>query len=195
VDIIGTELLLDLAEVAMRGRFVGAHRAAAFRVMAAGAFRVAALAGACLDLDHGGFDHAGLVQRVQREDGRGGVAAGAGNALCAFQPVAVQLGDTVDEVVELVRAGMALAIPGLVGGFIPQAKIGRQVDQRVGQAFELAEAVHHLPVRQAEEHDVAGFELGDRHELEFADLAQVILRRLGCTLDTSLPAWRSEVTC
>jgi hypothetical protein len=51
MNIIGAQFLLDFAEVAMRCWFIGAHRTAAFRVVATLANRVAALTGTGFYLD------------------------------------------------------------------------------------------------------------------------------------------------
>ena len=85
----------------------------------------------------------------------------------------MQFGDAVDEIAETLRLWMGSAVPGLVGRVVAQAKIGRQVDQGIGERLELCQAIHQLPVRQAQEQHVAGFELGAGHEAPGANPAQV----------------------
>ncbi len=173
MDIAGAELLLDFTEMPMRGRFVRTHRAASFRVMTARARRITALARTGLDFDHRGFDHAGAVERMQREDCCGGVTAGAGNSLRACELRAMQFGDAVNKIAQFLRAGVAFTVPSFIGGSVLQAKIRRQIDQRISDFFEFTETVHHLSVRQAEKQHVAGFQFGARDKLQFADPAQV----------------------
>src|SRR5205085_11371639 len=77
-------------------------------------------------------DAAGLDQRkegLQREDGRGRVAAGGGDGARGGDGLPVELRDAVDEVGEQVRRLVGLLVPALIFVGVGQAKVGAEVDK------------------------------------------------------------------
>ena len=87
--------------------------------------------------------------------------------------LAVQLRDPVHEPLQVRGRLVQVPVPGRVVVGVPQPEIGAEVDDRLGDGFQLADAPHRAAVRQAKEQDVARFQLADRGELERRLLAQV----------------------
>ncbi len=127
---------------------------------------VAALARAGLDLDHGGFDEIAPVQGGQRQNSRGGVAAGRGDEFRASYRLAMTFRQPVDKALEQIGAAVLAAVVALVKRRALQAKVGARVDDLRRELAEIVDAIHRLPVGQTEKQHVAGLELGDRAELE-----------------------------
>ena len=176
VDLPGAELLDHLRHVAMPGRLVGAHRAAALGVVARVARRVAALARPGLDLHHRALREPAAVEGAQGQDGRGRVAAGAGDEFGIGELLPVQLRHPVDELSEQVGTRMLPAVPAHVPVRVAQPEVRAQVDDSRRERAKLVDAGHRLSVGQAEEQHVAGLELGGGGELEPRRPAEVRMR-------------------
>ena len=176
MDEPGAELLNHLRHVAMAGRLVGAHRAAALGVMARVARRIAAFARAGLHLHHRARREPAPVERAQREDRGGRVAAGAGDEGGIGKRIAVQLRHPVDERIEHAGTRMLAAVPAHVGGRIPQPEVRAQIDDPGRERAKLVDARHRLPVGQAKEQHVAGLELRGGGELQSRRGTQVRVR-------------------
>ena len=176
VDLAGAELLKHLRHVAVPRWLVGAYRAAALGVMARVARCVAAFARSGLHLHHRIPGESAAEEGAERENRGSRVAAGAGDEVGTDERVAVQLRHSIDEFAEQVGARMLAAVPASVTGRVPQPEVGAQVDNPGRKRAELIDAGHRLPVRQAQEQHVAGFEFGHGGELEPRASAQVRVR-------------------
>jgi len=90
----------------------------------------------------------------------------------------VQLRDAVHEPAEVLGRLVGMAVPGRIVVGIPQAEIGAEVNDRLGQALQLPDPPHGAAVGQAEEQDVAGLEVVEAGELEPGLLAKVGMERV-----------------
>ena len=116
--------------------------------------RIASLARSDEDLNHRRFDHSRRTQRLQSQDGGGRIAPRAGHEVRIPQRLPVQFRDSINEAAEKVRARMRTAIPTLVGGAVPQPKVGAQVNDPPGEAAEIVNTTGRLSVGQAQEEHV-----------------------------------------
>ena len=155
------EALFDLGRVAVGGNAIGMK---ALGHLAEERGRTGLTAGAAharlgIDDDAVGVDQGPLAQkRDQGEFGGGGVAAGIGHKPCLADGLAIVFAETVDRLALKFRRPVRPAVGGLIHRRIPQAEVGREVDdaQMPGQAC------HHLlgeAVGQAAEHRLHGLEV------------------------------------
>ena len=125
--------------VAMAGRREAAHHAGALGMMRRICRCRAALAAADLDLADDAarrVDQSGSRQRPDRQRRGGGIAADAADVVRGLQLRAMQLRQSVDELLQPRRAGVRLAIPRVVVARIAQPEVGAQIDDAIGQRDE-----------------------------------------------------------
>ena len=162
--------------MAVAGRSEAAHRPRPLRVVRGVAGTVAAFAAANLDL----ADHVplwvGQTGREQRPHGQhagGSVAADPAHIARAADLLAVQLRQTVDKSAQPVGRDVLFAIPVYVRLRIPQAEVGAEVDDAIGQLRKIGDAAHRAAVGQSQHQQVARRQLSRADELQFRPPAQV----------------------
>src|SRR5919197_2943784 len=117
----------------------------------------------------------GAKERKEREDRRGRVAPGAGDAPRAPDLLPVELGDAVGPAIEKARPRVRRSVPAVVVRGIAKPVVAREIDEQRGAVLELVRTVRAVGKREKE--DIAAAHILVMDEGEARALAEIRVRR------------------
>jgi len=157
----GVEELLDLGLVAVAGRRVRTDDARALGVARGLAAAGAALRRPYFHVDDdllAALENSVFEQRVEAQNGRGGVTATARDEVRSLEVLAIDLGKCVLGPFEVFR-GLVPVVPLFVLGFALEAEVRREVDDGIGNIEKVVDPAHGDAVWRRREQDVDALEI------------------------------------